>query len=322
MRLATLKKEIIRDFGTERKLTRFQKDMLSIIALAFSMDHYIGEKFHKYMEKNQPDIDALIDDFDRESKDQFNQFFSDLEYMKSHNALDSVQYFIRNKEKIMSYIDVSESLKNQYYLPVEVPGDVSVFKHKHGLKYLPLSVINSLKGKDFLDCGAYFGDSALMFAKDYHPNNIYSFEPDPENYGVLLETIKHHKLKNVIPISKCVGEKCGEVNFHKMGPMSHIMEAEGHSIMEMTTLDEFVGESNLNVGVIKIDIEGYEMEVLEGAKKTIVSQKPVLLLGIYHNPREFFGAKRFVQELMPDYNFKFKILSDVRPIAESYIIAW
>jgi FkbM family methyltransferase len=322
MRLATLKKEIIRDYGTERELTRFQKDMLSIIALTFYMEYDIGDKFHKYMETNHPNIDALTNDFDQGSKDEYNQFFSDLEYMKNHTAFESVQYFIGDKGKILSYIDISESLKNQYYLPVEVPGDVSVFKHKHGLKYIPLSVLNSLQNKDFLDCGAYFGDSALMFAKDFHPNKIYSFEPNLENYRNLLETIKYHNLKNVIPISKCVGEKCGEVNFYNMGPLSYVPEAEGDSVMEMTTIDEFVTERKLDVGVIKIDIEGYEMEVLEGAKETIVDQKPVLLLGIYHNPKEFFEAKQFVQELMPKYNFKFKILSDVRPIAESYIIAW
>jgi FkbM family methyltransferase len=322
MRLATLKREIIRDFGTERELTKYQKDILSAIVQSLSFDYDIGEKFHEYIEKNQPDINALTNDFDPESKNEFNQFFSDLEYMKDHTVFETIKYLISNKEKILSFIDTSESLKNQYYLPVEVPGDVSVFKHKHGLKYVPLSVSNSLKNKDFLDCGAYFGDSALMFARDYHPNNIYSFEPDPENYRILLETIKYHNFKNVVPISKCVGEKCGEADFYTMGPFSHVPEAEGNSVMEMTTVDEFVRERKLDVGVIKIDIEGYEMEVLEGAKKTIVDQKPVLLLGIYHNPKEFFEAKQFVQELTPKYNFIFKILSDVRPIAESYIIAW
>lgn len=322
MRLATLKKEIIRDYGTDRELTKFQKDMLSMTAHVFRMEYDMGEKFHEYMEKNQPDIDELVNDFDQESKNEFNQFFSDLEYMRTHTVFESVQYFLRDKEKFFSFLDISESLKNQYYLPVEVPGDVSVFKHKHGLKYLPLSVLNSLIGKDFLDCGAYFGDSALMFAKDYHPNKIYSFEPDPENHGVLLETIKYHDLKNVIPISKCIGEKCGEVNFYNMGPFSYVPEGEGMSVLEMTTVDEFVDENNLDVGVIKIDIEGYEMEVLAGAKKTIVNQKPVLLLGIYHNPREFFETKHYVQELKSDYNFKFKMLSDIRPIAEAYLIAW
>ena len=322
MRLATLKREIIRDFGTERELTKFQKDMLSIIVLTFRLDYEIGEKFHEYIQKNQPDINALRNDFDQESKNEFNKFLSDLEYMKDHTVFETIKYLISNKEKILSYIDTSESLKNQYYLPVEVLGDVSVFKHKHGLKYVPMSVLNSLKNKDFLDCGAYFGDSALMFAKDYHPNKIYSFEPDPENYRILLETIKYHNLKNVVPISKCLGEKCGEANFYTMGAMSHIPEAAGNCVMEMTTIDKFVTERKVDVGVVKIDIEGYEMEVLEGAKETIVDQKPVLLLGIYHNPKEFFESKQFVQELMPEYNFKFKILSDVRPIAESYLIAW
>ena len=322
MRLATLKKEIIRGYGNERELTNFQKDMLSLMAQAFWMEYDIGEKFNEFIEKNQPDIDELMSDFDEGSKNEYNQFFSDLKYMRDHTIFETVKYLMRKEEKILTFIDVAESLKKQYLLPVEVPGDVSVFKHKHGLKYLPLSVLNRLKGKDFLDCGGYFGDSALMFSKDYQPKNIYSFEPDPENHGVLLETIKYHDLKNVIPISMCVGEKCGEVNFYNMGPFSYVPEGEGNSVMEMTTIDDFVDENKLEVGLIKIDIEGYEMEVLEGAKKTIVEQKPVLLLGIYHNPREFFETKQLVQELKSDYYFKFKILSDVRPIAESYLIAW
>ncbi len=322
MRLATLKKEIIQDFLVERELTKFQKKMLSTIAQAFWMEYDIAKKFHEYMEKNQPDINALKNDFDSGSKNEFDQFFSDLEYMKGHTIFESVKYLMRKKEEILNYIDVSESLKNQYFLPVEVPGDVSVFKHKHGLKTLPLSVLNSLKGKDFLDCGGYFGDSALMFAKDYDPNKIYSFEPDPENHAVLLETIKYHSLKNVIPINKCIGDRCGEVNFYNMGPFSYVPEGEGMSVMEMTTIDEFVAEKKLDVGVIKIDIEGYEMEVLEGGKRTIITQKPVLLLGIYHNPKEFFETKQFIQEMKPEYSFKFKNLSDVRPIAEAYLIAW
>ncbi|NVM20006.1 MAG: FkbM family methyltransferase [Candidatus Lokiarchaeota archaeon] len=322
MRLITLKKEIIRDYETDGELTKFKRKMISLMAQVFWMECDIGKKFHEYMEKNRPNINELMHDFDEGSKDEFNQFFTDLEYMKNHTEFESVKYLMRNKEKILSFIDLSESLKNQYFLPVEVQGDVSVFKHKHGLKYLPLSVLNSLRGKDFLDCGGFYGDSALMFSRDYQPKSIYSFEPDPENRGVLLETIKHHDLKNVVPISLCVGEKCGKVNFYNMGPFSYVPEGEGMSVMEMTTVDEFVAERNLNVGVIKIDIEGYEMEVLEGARKTILTQKPVLLLGIYHNPREFFEAKHFVLELKPDYNFKFKILSDVRPIAEAYLIAW
>jgi len=244
--------------------------MLSLMAQVFVMDCDIGKKFLEYMEKNQPDINELMLDFDEESKNEFNQFFSDLEYMKNHTEFESVKYLMRNKEKILSFIELSESLKNQYFLPVEVPGDVSVFKHKHGLKYLPLSVLNSLKGKVFLDCGGFYGDSALMFAKDYHPSKIYSFEPDPENYAILIETIKHHSLKNVIPISKCLGDKCGQVNFFNMGPFSYVPEGEGNSVMEMTTIDAFVAEKILDVGIIKIDIEGYELEVLEGAKKTII----------------------------------------------------
>ena len=86
MRLATLKKEIIRDYGEERELTKFQKNMLSTIAQVFWMDYDIGEKFHEYMEKNQPGIDELINEFDQGSKNELIQFFSDLEFMKNERS--------------------------------------------------------------------------------------------------------------------------------------------------------------------------------------------------------------------------------------------
>ena len=104
MRLATLKREIIRDFGTERELTKFQKDMLSIIVLTFRLDYEIGEKFHEYIQKNQPDINALRNDFDQESKNEFNKFLSDLEYMKDHTVFETIKYLISNKEKILCLI--------------------------------------------------------------------------------------------------------------------------------------------------------------------------------------------------------------------------
>lgn len=53
--------------------------------------------------------------------------------------------------------------------------------------------------------------------------------------------------------------------------------------VEITTLDSFVKEHNLQVGFIKVDTEGFEMEFLKGAKETICTQKPAMLLSIYHS---------------------------------------
>ncbi|MFX1428109.1 MAG: hypothetical protein ACFFBE_16770 [Promethearchaeota archaeon] len=62
--------------------------------------------------------------------------------------------------------------------------------------------------------------------------------------------------------------------------------------------------------------------MLKRAKKTIKKFKPVLLIGVYNNPEEFFETHKYLQSLMPDYEFMIKFLSDIRPLAEIHLIAW
>lgn len=52
--------------------------------------------------------------------------------------------------------------------------------------------------------------------------------------------------------------------------------------VEVITLDEFVRQNKIEVGFIKTDIEGFEMEFLKGAKETICTQKPTMAISIYH----------------------------------------
>jgi hypothetical protein len=80
--------------------------------------------------------------------------------------------------------------------------------------------------------------------------------------------------------------------------------AAGQSV-EMDTLDNYVARRGLSVGLIKVDIEGHEMNFLRGALKTVKTQKPILLLSIYHNYDDFFQIKPFIEELNLGYKFDF-----------------
>jgi FkbM family methyltransferase len=207
-----------------------------------------------------------------------------------------------------------------YKLPIEIHEE-AIFKYEHGLKFLPRYIVDSLKNKDFIDCGAYTGDSALFFEKELEPSRIYSFEPVPDNFKYLLETMQMNNLKKVIPIDKGLGEKTCTVNFYPLSFCSTIAE-EGNAQMDLISIDDFVRERKLSVGLIKMDLEGYELPALSGAQDTIKKFKPVLLLSIYHNPEEFFGAKKCVQDLMPSNQFMIRHLADIRPVGEMHLIAW
>ena len=59
------------------------------------------------------------------------------------------------------------------------------------------------------------------------------------------------------------------------------------------------------MGLIKVDIEGAEQIFLKGAKQTISTQRPILLLSIYHNIDDFFNIKPLIESW--DLNYKYKI---------------
>jgi FkbM family methyltransferase len=300
MRPSTLKKLIVSEFEKHKKLTPYQKRMLIGIVVGIRAGYEFAARFSEYIKKNRDEIDVFINGLDEESKKEVKTILGDIDFFK--------------------YLRTNESFENKYKLLTDAY-DESIFKYHHGLKYLPQEVINSLHNRDFLDCGGYIGDSALIFEREFNPRKIYSFEPDPSNYNLFLENIKSKNLKKVIPIREGVGEKTCVLKYHTLGRQSFASES-GNAEMKVVSIDDFVSERNLSVGLIKIDVEGTELDVLKGAKKSIKEFKPILLIGIYHNPEEFFGTKTYIENLIPDYKFKIKHLCDFLPLFETHLIAW
>ncbi len=320
MRPSTLKKQIVSEFEKHKKLTPYQKRILTGIVVGIRAGHEFAARFSEYIKKNRDEIDVFINGLDEESKTEVKTILGDIDFFNTHTLIESVKLFASKEEEIFKYIRTNESFENRYKLLTDAY-DESIFKYHHGLKYLPQDVINSLHNRDFLDCGGYIGDSALIFEREFNPRKIYSFEPDPSNYNLFLENIKSKNLKKVIPIREGVGEKTCVLKYHTLGRQSFASES-GNAEMKVVSIDDFVSERNLSVGLIKIDVEGIELDVLKGAKKTIKEFKPVLLIGIYHNPEEFFGTKKYIENLIPDYKFKIKHLCDFLPLFETHLIAW
>jgi FkbM family methyltransferase len=321
MKVSAIKRKIIRELPNNVELTTFQKERLYVEILCIRADHEVARRFTEFVMENKAEIETVLNDLDVESKDEIKTIIENLEFMSSHTLVEAVQKFTSNREKLLEHLYKLESIKNKYKLPLELHEE-AIFKYKHGLKYVPKEVIKALRNKVFLDCGAFTGDSALMFEKEYYPSRIYSFEPITENYEYLLETIKLNNLKKVIPIQKGVGEEECIANFSSLGAASSCVAEEGDEKIELISIDEFVKEHDLSIGLIKMDIEGYEFEAIKGAKNTIENFRPVLLISIYHHPEELFGTKKFIQEIVPDYNFKIKQLADIRPLGEIHLIAW
>lgn len=194
---------------------------------------------------------------------------------------------------------------NGYLLPKN-DFEISVFWHKHNLNILEPQTLVKMRGKDFIDVGGYVGDSALLFEREFCDKNIYSFEATKANFRLMQRTLELNNSKRIVPINKglgannstmqiCIAEGGSSIVAHNSDEMESV---------EIITLDEFVKERKIAVGFIKVDIEGFEMEFLKGAKETITAQKPAMLLSIYHQPSDYFGIKPLIESWNLGYKFK------------------
>ena len=138
--------------------------------------------------------------------------------------------------------------------------------------YLQEGFIPSL-GQVILDIGAQFGDYALIWEKMYGCI-VYSFEISPENFSILKKNIKINgssiRAYN-IPVGN--GE---EIRFTFNGSMSY--KADNGQPTRTTRLDGWIQENNVIPALLKIDVEGSEYEVLEGAAETISAARPKIIL--------------------------------------------
>ncbi|MCQ5341413.1 MAG: FkbM family methyltransferase [Candidatus Methanomethylicia archaeon] len=91
--------------------------------------------------------------------------------------------------------------------------------------------------------------------------------------------------------------------------------------IELTTIDRFVNDNSLDVGLIKIDIEGYELEAIKGAKNTIINKKPVLMISLYHNG-DAFEIPKLLKSWVPEYEFRLLNLNRANATIERILLAY
>ena len=279
-------------------------------------------------------FNALISGLDNESKNTVSDIIHRMEVISDGDkALRDIfsqreqDEFVRMNDEFSSKIvKLNDNLYyyNGYYLPVN-QFDSSVFYSKYAID--ELTTLDSVRNKDIIDAGGYVGDTALLFSS-YTDKSIHVFEASPSNMDIIRETIRLNQLENIVPVSKALGEKSGTATFSlgERNSCNSLVERPGynypnHIEVPVITLDDYVRENDLEVGLIKVDIEGGEQLLLKGAVETIRTQHPILLISIYHSANDFFEIKPMIEKMCDKYTFRIIKPANSAIVIETILLA-
>ncbi|MFZ3047945.1 MAG: FkbM family methyltransferase, partial [Desulfatirhabdiaceae bacterium] len=177
-----------------------------------------------------------------------------------------------------------------------------------------VELFKSLIGPDeiILDIGANIGLTSILFSS--FALKVYAFEPSPTTFRILKENLLRANADNVQAINIGCGEREEQLsitfstNNRSGGFVSDkIQIKEGHITeqIQINSLDHLFGGDGERITFIKIDVEGFETEVIKGARALLEKFKPVIIMELNH-----FCLNILRRITVPDY---FDFLRSVFP---------
>lgn len=172
--------------------------------------------------------------------------------------------------------------------------------------YYPKELFNLSSEDVFVDCGAYDGDTITDFLKRRGASfrKIVAIEPDPTNYKKLenyVSTLPIDTQKKVSILHMAIGATKGKVPFLSTGTMASTVTQSGNIYVDCFPLDEIFEDILPNY--IKIDVEGAELETLEGAKKLLQRSSTIWAVTCEHCYYDLWRIPLFIQSNSCEYDF-------------------
>ncbi len=184
-----------------------------------------------------------------------------------------------------------KALKISYELKTDI-GDSLFFRgifEKEEL--LLLESLTKLKENPIVfDIGANIGLHSIFIAESNPASKLYSFEPSSSTRKILEYNIQHRNLANQVTILPfAVSDSVGKANFYQTddNAYSSLKDTQRKEVIskvevDLITIDAFMIREKLpKIDLIKIDVEGFDTEVIKGGLKTFQEFKPDIFIEIY-----------------------------------------
>lgn len=207
------------------------------------------------------------------------------------------------------------SFRMQNFLKYNSMG-AEIANRRYGLKFSDRTPVNALreifvenvyssypdfipsKNETVVDVGAQYGDYSIFLAKYIGVKKVYSFEPLAENYDIFKDNIELNNITNIQPYNIALGDKTSEVERGIIDNMITSSESEMKSTIKIEKLDNF---TSIQEEFLKIDVEGFEMEVLNGAIENIKANMPKIIVEVHS-----YALKAEVKKFLGDLGYRLR----------------
>ncbi len=238
-----------------------------------------------------------IDFFERKAKD-------------THSHCKELKWLYENLEDYSSKLLLFSILNNWINFDIQTLKRTSENRFKH---YFNLDLIPKANDEVFVDVGSYYGETTLDFINSYSTTykRIYCYEITPQIIEVSKNNLKEYE--NIIFKEMAVKNKNGytfiqENQISSSANQTINLNAKNANFQEIstltkvkcTTLDRDIEEK---ITMIKMDIEGDEIEALKGAKNHIKNDTPKLLISVYHDNNHLWQIPKYIHKLNKNYKF-------------------
>ncbi len=171
--------------------------------------------------------------------------------------------------------------------------------------YFPPDLVALGPEEVFVDCGAFDGDTLRRFLDRTGGafGEAVAFEPDPHNFRRLEEavgTLPRGAAGRIALHRAALGARRGTVRIDLHGLASAVSDTGTESVPMVTLDDILAGKPST---FIKMDIEGAELEALQGAAAHVRAHHPLLAVSAYHRHDHLWKIPLLIRSLSPEYRF-------------------
>ncbi|MET0570902.1 MAG: FkbM family methyltransferase [Pedobacter agri] len=172
-------------------------------------------------------------------------------------------------------------------------------------------------GDVILDVGANIGFHTLYFAELVGTKGkVFAFEPITANYSALIKNVQLNSFPQVSAVNRALGNANQLMDIHidntdqNPGTFSLLEAGVANTTVECIKGDDYIIQQNIqNVNFIKVDVEGFEVEVLKGLSNTIRKHNPIIIFEYDSNYQSKVNKdSKAIFHLLSDLNYNFSAI--------------